>query len=635
VSLNAEQARAVAHRGSGLLVLAGAGSGKTRVITTRIKALTDEGVPPHRILAVTFTNKAAKEMRERLAKMGVSEDVWIGTFHATGVRVLRMFAEQVGYKRNFTIYDADAQKALVKALLADVDTRGKKVADGLVLHFISHLKGEDRGPEFVEHDDSEVPRGLRKIVREVYERYEEALLRSNAMDFADLLLNTVRLLRKAKGTPAEKMLTRFDHVLVDEFQDTNKIQMEMADLFATRGELCVVGDDDQSIYGWRGADPDGMMRFAGRPGVELVKLEENYRCTSPILDCANTVIARNKKRLGKTLRANKDGELVRVSLLSSEREEARQVATSIRKPYGHHAVLYRTHAQSRPIEEALRREAIPYTIVGGLRFYDRAEVKDVLAFFRLAVNPKADMDLLRVANKPSRGMGAKKMGALKTAAAKKGVTMYEALKDLQDEKAQGLYKLLRDLAGAKHSSLGLLEFFDAVMRLTGYKAALVRTAKESSSVAQREKAQQQIENVNELASDVATYAGDNPGATVEDYIEHVSLVSSFDKESGPTVSLMTIHAAKGLEFEHVHLVGFEENLLPHANSVKAAQERGKYDEIEEERRLTYVAITRAKTRLDVTLVKMRTKAGKVERAVPSRFLAELPEGRHRKLGFKE
>jgi DNA helicase-2/ATP-dependent DNA helicase PcrA len=390
-----------------------------------------------------------------------------------------------------------------------------------------------------------------------------------------------------------------------------------------------------SIYGWRGADPDGMMRFARRPGVELVKLEENYRCTSPILDCANTVIARNKRRLGKTLRANKDGELVRVLLLSSEREEARQVATSIQRPFGHHAVLYRTHAQSRPIEEALRREAIPYTIVGGLRFYDRAEVKDVLAFFRLAVNPRADMDLLRVANKPSRGMGAKKMGALKTAATKKGVTMYEALKDLQDEeKAQGLYNLLRDLAGARYSSLGLLEFLDAVMRLTGYKAALVRTAKESRSVVQREKAQQQIENVHELASDVATYAGDNPGATVEDYVEHVSLVSSFDKDSGPTVSLMTIHAAKGLEFEHVHLVGFEENLLPHANSVKAVRERGLYDEIEEERRLTYVAITRAKTRLDITLVKMRTKAGKVERAVPSRFLAELPEGRHRKLGFK-
>jgi DNA helicase-2/ATP-dependent DNA helicase PcrA len=634
MGLNAEQARAVRHRGSGLLVLAGAGSGKTRVITTRIKTLVDEGVPEDRILAVTFTNKAAREMRERLGKMGVSDDVWIGTFHATGVRVLRMFADQAGYGRNFTIYDGDAQKALVKALLADV-RGGEKLADGLVLHYISQLKGQDRGPEFVEHSDSIVPRPMRRAVREVYERYEEALRRSNAMDFADLLLNTVRLLRGARGTPAERMLTKFQHVLVDEFQDTNAIQMEMADLFATRGTLCVVGDDDQSIYGWRGADPDGMMRFARRPGVEIVKLEENYRCAAPILDCANAVIARNSKRLGKTLRANKQGELVRVHLLSSEREEARQVALSIRKPYGEHAVLYRTHAQSRPIEEALRREAIPYTIVGGLRFYDRAEVKDVLAYFRLAVNPKADVDLLRVANKPARGMGAKKMGALKTAAAKKGVTMYEALKESSEEKAQGLHGVLRDLAGARHSSLGLLEFFDKVMRITGYKAALVRTAKESKSQAQKEKAQGQIENVNELASDVATFAEDNPGATVEDYVEHVSLVSSFDKESGPSVSLMTIHASKGLEFEHVHLVGFEEGLLPHGNVVKEAKEKRDPSLVEEERRLAYVAITRAKDKLDITMARMRTKAGKMDRTTPSRFFDELPEGRYRRLGFKD
>jgi len=636
MALNPEQASAVAHRGSGLLVLAGAGSGKTRVITARIKALVDEGVPPYRILAVTFTNKAAKEMRHRLSQMGVSEDVWIGTFHATGVRVLRMFCEMVGYQKNFTIYDGDAQKALIKALLADVDTRGRKVADGLVLHYISQFKSADKGPECVMHEDSIVfGDTMQKIVREVYERYEEALKRSNAMDFADLLLNTVRILRKAKGTPAEKLLTRFQHVMVDEFQDTNNIQMEMADLFGSNGELCVVGDDDQSIYGWRGANPDGMMDFAKRPGVKLVKLEENYRCTAPILDCANTVIAKNRKRLGKTLRANKDGELVKVHMLGTERDEARQLALSITKPFGNHAVLYRTHAQSRPIEEALRRDAIPYTIVGGLRFYDRTEVKDVLAYFRLAVNPKADIDLLRVANKPARGMGGKTMGALKTAAAKKGVTMYEALKGAEDDKAQGLYKVMCDLADARQSSLGLLEFFDVVQRVTGYKAALIKSAKESKSIAVREKAQSQIENVNELASDVATYALDNPGATVDSYIEHVALVSSFDKETGPSVSLMTIHASKGLEFEHIHLVGFEEGLLPHANSVKAAQDQGKWQEIEEERRLTYVAITRAKAKLDITMVRMRTKGGRMDRAVPSRFFDELPEGRFRKLGFKD
>lgn len=632
MSLNAEQSRAVAHRGGGLLVLAGAGTGKTRVITHRIADLVNEGVEPRRILAVTFTNKAAKEMRERLSKMGVSDEVWIGTFHATGARVLRMYPELVGYRKNFTIYDGDDQKALVRALLADVDTRGKKVADGLVLHLLQQMKGNGLGPKDVERDDSGVSRGLQRIVKEVYSRYEESLLRSNAMDFTDLLLNTVKLLRNAAGTPAAHLLTKFQHVLVDEFQDTNKMQMEMADLFATRGELCVVGDDDQSIYGWRGANPDGMMDFAGRPGVQLVKLEENYRCTRPILDCANAVIANNGKRLGKTLRPNKDGELVRVSLLANDRAEAAAVASRMAQPWGDHAVLYRTHAQSRALEEALRAKGVPYTIVGGLRFYDRAEVKDVLAYFKLAVNPKADVDLLRVANKPSRGMGPKKMGSLKTFAARRNLCTFDALEESGDEKAGELRDLLLALARQKHSAMSLLDFFDAVMDLTGYRDALEKTARASKSIVQREKAQVKIENVNELANDLATFQQTHVGATVEDYLEHVALVSSFDKEAGPVVSLMTIHAAKGLEFPHVHLVGFEENLLPHMNSVKAAQE-GKPGEIEEERRLAYVAITRAKDMLDITLVRLRSRQGRPDRAEPSRFLAELPDGRFKKIGF--
>jgi len=382
-----------------------------------------------------------------------------------------------------------------------------------------------------------------------------------------------------------------------------------------------------------GANPDGMMDFNARSGVELVKLEENYRCAAPILDCANAVIANNSKRLGKTLRANKDGELVRVSLFSDERAEAKAVAQSIKEPYGDHAILYRTHAQSRPLEEALRHAGIPYTIVGGLRFYDRAEVKDVLAYFRLAINPKADMDLLRVANKPSRGMGPKKMGALKTSSARKNLCMFDALKDAKDDKSAGLREVLLNLAKAKHSAFTLLDFYDAVMNITGYKAALQKTAQNARSIVQRDKAQNQIANVEELANDLAQYTAEHPGATVEDYLEHVALVSSFDKEAGPAVSLMTIHASKGLEFPHIHLVGFEENLLPHINSIRAAEEKGKMAEIEEERRLTYVAITRAKERLDITLVRIRSRAGRPDRALPSRFLEELPEGRFRKLGF--
>lgn len=898
MALNEEQNRAVKHRGSGLLVLAGAGTGKTRVITHRIADLVEEGVEARRILAVTFTNKAAKEMRARLSKMGVSEDVWIGTFHATGLRMLRMHPELVGYEKNFTIYDDSSQKALVKALLADVDTRGLKVTENLIHSLIQQMKGKDKGPKEVEHEDSPIPYALRRIVREVFDRYEEALLRSNAMDFADLLINTTRLLRNAKGTKAEWLIGRFKHVLVDEFQDTNSVQMEMVDLLASNGETCVVGDDDQcqpegtmvltpdgevpietlqegdlvvswdrpnkelrsngrkvlktasriyegdlheigtpdavtratpnhkffvrwadredlgatvvylmyrkdlgyrvgwcqlhrsdgafhfgqrmklekadagwvlacfrdrseasiyesvvavkygiptvtfeipqggktaslyttegvkrifaaadtasgsrclrehwlqphlpfwpppdpgkkhtvfqcyaanilpdlmlvpsmksrgewekitrkyavsyqgevhslevekdgtyvadgvvthnSIYGWRGANPDGMMDFNARPGVELVKLEENYRCTKPILDCANAVIANNSKRLGKTLRPNKDGDLVRVTLLYDERSEAKAVADSIKAPWENHAILYRTHVQSRPLEEALRLQAIPYTIVGGLRFYDRAEIKDVLAYFRLAVNPKADMDLLRVANVPSRGMGPKKMGALKTAAAKKRLTMFEALKDSDEEKSLALRKILIDLAKAKNTAFTLLDFYDSMMTLTGYKAALEKTTK-SKSLAQRDKAQQKLDNVNELANDLSEYTMAHPGATVDDYLEHVALVSSFDKESGPSVCLMTIHASKGLEFPHIHLVGFEDKILPHFNSIKAADEMGKHQEIEEERRLTYVAITRAKDQLDITLAQVRSKSGRREIAIPSRFLKELPKGRH-------
>jgi len=633
VSLNKEQAHAVKHRGGGLLVLAGAGTGKTRVITHRIGDIVEEGTDPKRILAVTFTNKAAKEMRARLSKMGIPEGAWIGTFHATGLRMLRMHCDLVGYKKNFTIYDDSSQKALVRALLADVDTKGRKVTENLLHHFIQQMKGKDQGPKEVEHDESIVPRPLQRIVKEVFARYEEALLRSNAMDFADLLVNATRLLRNAAGTEAEWLLRRFKHVLVDEFQDTNAIQMEMVDLLSTNGEICVVGDDDQSIYGWRGANPDGMMDFNARPGVQLVKLEENYRCTAPILDCANAVIAHNGKRLGKTLRANKDGDLVRVSLFSDDRAEAKAVAQSIKDPWGHHAVLYRTHAQSRPIEEALRLHGIPYTIVGGLRFYDRSEVKDVLAYFRLAVNPQADMDLLRVANVPSRGMGPKKMGALKTFSARKNLCMFEALKESEDENSLALRKILLDLAKAKDASFTLLDFYDSMMALTGYKASLQKTINGSKSLVQREKAQQKLDNVNELANDLSEYTLQYPGATVEDYLEHVALVSSFDKESGPAVSLMTIHASKGLEFPHIHLVGFEENLLPHFNSIKAAEESGKYQEIEEERRLTYVAITRAMDQLDITLARIRLKSGRPERAVPSRFLKELPEDRCKRMGF--
>ena len=476
--------------------------------------------------------------------------------------------------------------------------------------------------------ESDVPESLHDIVGEVFRRYEEGLKRSNAMDFADLLLNTVRLLRRGEKSGAAWLLTRFRQVLVDEFQDTNKLQMDMVDLLASNGEVCVVGDDDQAIYSWRGADPSGMFRFAERPGVETVKLEENYRSTPSILDCANGVIVRNVRRLGKVLRPNKVGELVRVTRLDNERHEAQFVARKIVGPtWARYAVLYRTHAQSRALEEALRQRGIPYTIIGGLRFYDRAEIKDVLAYFRLAVNPRSETDLLRVANKPARGVGPKKVGALKTLSVTRGVGLYEALKDTGDEKIDGLLGVLEALGRARHACATPLDFFDAVMRTTGYRESLDRVAHRSRSLVQKEKARTRMDNVDELANDLSTYSSDHLGASVEDYLEHVALISSVDKDSGPVVSLMTIHAAKGLEFPHVFLVGFEEGLLPHANSIRESEETRDPSAIEEERRLAYVAITRAMDHLDVLMTRRRARMGRTEGAAPSRFFSDFPRGR--------
>lgn len=625
MSLNDTQHRAVRHRGSGILVLAGAGTGKTRVITHRIADIVASGVSPRAILAVTFTNKAAKEMKERLGKLhvptGFETGPWIGTFHATGMRILRLHGDQLGYTKSFSIYDDDAQISIVKALLGDTKG-GDRLTPPLAHSYIG--KAKDAGIGHGELHESDVPEKLRDVVASVYKRYDEELRRSNAMDFADLLANTVKLLRRGVDAPSGWLLRKFEQVLVDEFQDTNKMQMEMVDLLASSGETCVVGDDDQAIYGWRGARPEGMMQFSKRPGVVVVKLEDNYRSTSSILDCANAVIAKNPTRLGKTLKSFKGaGAKVRLTCVADERMEAEHVAARIEAPrWGDHAVLYRTHAQSRPIEEALRRRAIPYTIVGGLRFYDRYEVKDLMAYFRLATNPRSDVDLIRIANRPARGIGAKKLGMLKTTAAKAQCPMYDVLDETNDPKLLHLREIVNTLVDARE--LPLPDFYAKVLKATFYRDALVDTIRLSSSGAQKEQAQDRLENVDELANDVASFAKDHPTAKLDEYLEHVALVSSFDKETGPTVSLMSIHAAKGLEFPRVFLVGFEEGLLPHVNSLTAFEMTRDPKPLEEERRLAYVAITRAMDHLDITVAQRRTKAGRSDNAIPSRFVRDLP-----------
>lgn len=628
MSLNETQLGVVCQRGSNLLVLAGAGTGKTRVITHRIASLVKDGLDPRNILAVTFTNKAAKEMRTRLEKMGVSMDwmtgPWLGTFHSIGLRILKLHALDLGYTKDFSIYDEDAVEAIIKTLVADV--RGAdKLSPGLVRTWISGAK--DSGMDSTGLAEYGLPPRVIGPVSEVFKRYTAELKRANAMDFADLLGNTVRLLRMGDTGPAAWVLRKFKQVLVDEFQDTNRLQMTMVDLISAHSELCVVGDDDQTLYSWRNADPAGMMRFSQRPGVVTIKLETNYRSTGPIIDCANAVIAKNVGRLGKVLQSQRgSGEPVRVTRLLDEKEEATHVASRISGPqWGDHAILYRTHAQSRTLEEALRLRGIPYTIVGGLRFYDRSVIKDMFSYYRLGANPKSDVDLIRIANRPARGIGAKTMGVLKTSATKQGLSMYEALLKSTDPKLGRLRDLLNTIIAA--TSQPLPDFHKTVLQASQYRVALEDTARTSSSASQKEMAISAIENVDELTNDIASYVAEHPRASLATYLEHVALVSSFDRETGPAVSLMTVHAAKGLEFPRVFLVGCEEGILPHANALQAFEVDRNTGPLEEERRVFYVAVTRAMDRLEMTLTHRRTKTGKSEQAMPSRFLRDLPKGR--------
>lgn len=599
--------------------MAGAGTGKTRVITHRIADLTKSGVHPSEILAVTFTNKAAKEMKTRLKKMGVDiESLWIGTFHSIGARVLRMHAPRVGYERNFTIYDEDDQKQLFRAICGELGTDDKGLSHGMCKSFVTYAKECGYGPS--EIHKTAVPEKFLMLVQEVYEKYTKALRASNAMDFADLLLYTIDVLNG--GGSAASLTTRFKHVLVDEFQDTNRLQISLVELFGSEAQICVVGDDDQSIYSWRGADPRCMIDFSDRWHVKVVKLEENYRCTQHILDCANTLIKRNVERLGKTLRTRKVGDKVKLKGVSNERTEADYVAINVKQPWSSNAVLYRTHRQSRAIEEGMRKYGIPYKIIGGLRFYDRAEIKDMMSYMHLAMNPRSDLNLIRIANRPARGIGAKAVGQLKSKAIEDGISMFDALKEIEHKKLANLRHILIDIMKARQQPL--LDFYKFIIERTGYREALVRTSAESSSKDQQEKAQTKVENVDELGSDIASYVSMYPDGDLERYLEHVSLMSSNDEETEDHVSLMTIHAAKGLEFPQVFLVGFEEGLLPHINSIRAFEVDRDPNHIEEERRLAYVAITRAMDNLHITVTHVRSIMGRLEASVDSRFLDDLP-----------
>ena len=632
--LNPAQREAVEYPGGPLLVLAGAGSGKTRVLTARIAHLiTKLGVAPQRIFAVTFTNKAAGEMRTRIAQLLGADPrgLWIGTFHSLSARLLRREAPLLGFGPNFTIYDSDDSEALVKRLLEARQLSPKAYPPRTVHAVISGAKNRMLLPEEL---GAQADTPLVKVAADIFATLGPALKQANAMDFDDLLLNPLTLFREHPERLAYWQ-DRFQHVLVDEFQDTNAAQYLLVKHLAKRhGNLCVVGDDDQAIYGWRGADVRHMLAFQNDfPGTKLVRLEQNYRSTQIILDAANGIIAENTARLGKTLFTEKKGGTP-VTLLSTadERDEAEWLANEFSRraaegdaAYEEMAILYRTNSQSRPLEEAFRFRGIPYRLIGAVSFYERREVKDLLAYLRLIANPADDEAFLRVVNTPRRGIGDASLALLGRAAAGWQKPLLEAARRASSvgelrpnvrEALAGVASLLdrlRETVGQADPATAL----ETILATTGYEQYLAEEGPEGM---------ERLENVRELVAGAAAWAevqdpdaAEGGGGPVERYLTQAALLTPADEDRDePGVTLLTVHMAKGLEWPIVALAGLEDGLFPLSRS--ADQPGG----VEEERRLCYVGLTRARERLYLSWARTRYRNGRLELAEPSRFLDALP-----------
>ena len=634
--LNPAQQAAVRHPNGPLLVLAGAGSGKTRVLTARIAYLIQErGVAPQRIFAVTFTNKAAGEMRSRVAALlgADPKGLWIGTFHSLSARLLRREAALLGFGPNFTIYDQDDSESFIKRLLEQRGLSPKANPPRAIHAVISSAKNRMLLPEEL---GAQAESPLERVAAEIYATLGPALRQANAMDFDDLLLHPLTLFREHPERLAYWQ-QRFEHVLVDEFQDTNAAQYRLVKLLAAQHtNLCVVGDDDQAIYGWRGADVRHMLSFQQDfPGATLIKLEQNYRSTQVILDAANGVIAENTRRLGKTLfTATPGGEPVTLLAAADERDEAEWLAAELVRrsaeadvPYEGMAILYRTNAQSRPLEEAFRFRGIPYRLVGAVSFYERREVKDVLAYLRLIANPADDEAFVRIVNVPRRGIGDASLSQLLRTATQWGRPLLETARaaeriaDLRPnvrEAFQALARLIDELR-ARVADADPATALEQVIAAVGYGPYLADEGPEGI---------ERLENVQELIAGAAAWAetavdeGDEGGATssIERYLTQAALVTSADQGTGdPTgVTLMTVHMAKGLEWPVVTLAGLEDGLFPLA---RAAAEPGG---LEEERRLCYVGLTRAREKLYLSWARTRYRNGRLELSESSRFLEALP-----------
>ncbi len=631
--LNPAQKEAVTHGNGPLLVLAGAGSGKTRIITERIAYLvSSKNVAPRSILAVTFTNKAANEMKERIHGL-IGQDarsLWIGTFHSVCLRILkREITNLEGFGRDFTIYDDGDQLRLIKQCMAELNISDRTYTPRSIRSKIDGAKNKGLGPEDFRGDIYE------KTVSYIYDLYEKELRRANALDFSDLLHVTVRLFIE-KPDVLKRYQGFFQHILVDEYQDTNPVQYKIVELLSKKHRnLFVVGDDNQSIYGWRGADITNILGFEkDYPDTSIIKLERNYRSTKTILEASNKLISNNRHRHEKELwTENSLGESISYYLARNEKDEAKYVCSQIRLEavkegysYKDIAIFYRTNTQSRQIEEELLYSSIPYRIVGGIGFYQRAEVKDVLAYLRVIANSQDEMSLRRIINVPARGIGKGTLQILEDIAEKNGVALYDAL-DLAAEdktlpkssavKLEKFYKLVTELISYSREN-GIGELIDRVLQKTGYLDILEREP-------------ERRENVGELFNIAAEYEnegaeGDTPqpkeseNTELNEFLDRISLASDLDTYNDKTdqVALMTLHSAKGLEFPVTFIIGLEENLLPHFNSVRGG-------EIEEERRLLYVGLTRAREKIYLTSSSRRLVFGKEESPTPSRFLSEIPE----------
>jgi DNA helicase-2/ATP-dependent DNA helicase PcrA len=634
-ALNPAQQEAVEHVHGPLLVLAGAGSGKTRVLTTRIAALIDRhGVPPDRIFAVTFTNKAAGEMKHRIGRLLERDPsgLWIGTFHSLSARLLRREAELLGFTRRFTIYDEDDRLSLIKRLMDQRGHSTKMFPPRAVQSLISAAKNRMVPP--VELAGSSPFDRLAQVAADVYAAMGPALKAANAMDFDDLLLHPLTLFREHPER-LRAYQQKFSFILVDEFQDTNKAQYQLIRLLGAHGNVCAVGDDDQSIYGWRGADVRNMQDFLKDfPGARLVRLEENYRSTQVVLDAANGVIAENTGRIGKTLTTRRrGGESVTLLAAADERDEAEWVARELERrsaagdwSYADMAVLYRTNSQSRALEEAFRRAGIPYRLIGAISFYERREVKDLLAYLRLVANPADDEAFLRAVGVPRRGLGETSLATLGQAAQQWGkplletASMADRITDLRPNVREAFRKFAGFVLGVGEKA-GLLppaEVLEQIIRAIDYEAVLHAEGPEGAD---------RWENVRELVASAANWSEevtDDPeaGTPLERFLAEAALLSANDTVVGSElgVTLMTLHTAKGLEWPVVVLTGLEHGLFPLAR----AEEQP--DGLEEERRLCYVGLTRAKDKLYLTWARARRRGGELRPGIPSRFLKALPPG---------